>query len=197
MIVFRQKYPRWWYDWNLELLRFENRVFVYLGLMDDRYPSTDERQSVSPRLPVSRCEARAEPVASARQVVPCDPALHRADLPWSRRDRVRDHRLVRDPLHRSLPQGALRLRGRRHPLDKPGHRLRVHPGDRPVPAFPAKSVSRGQTLARLVRDVVRVTVARRAGVRPLRRIQGRADSARRASSSIFPCAASSLPTQSL
>ena len=47
MIVFRQKYPRWWYDWNLELLRFENRVWVYLGLMDDRYPSTDERQSVS------------------------------------------------------------------------------------------------------------------------------------------------------
>jgi hypothetical protein len=47
MIVFRQKYPRWWYDWNLELLRLENRVFVYLGLMDDRYPSTDERQSVS------------------------------------------------------------------------------------------------------------------------------------------------------
>ncbi|HEU5278228.1 MAG TPA: DUF4389 domain-containing protein [Gaiellaceae bacterium] len=46
MIVFRQKYPRWWYDWNLELLRFENRVFVYLGLLDDRYPSTDEHQSV-------------------------------------------------------------------------------------------------------------------------------------------------------
>ena len=47
MIVFRQKYPRWWYDWNLELLRFENRVGVYLGLLDDHYPSTDERQSVS------------------------------------------------------------------------------------------------------------------------------------------------------
>src|ERR671931_2220259 len=47
MIVFRQKYPRWWYDWNLELLRFQNRVGVYLGLLDDRYPSTDERQSVS------------------------------------------------------------------------------------------------------------------------------------------------------
>jgi hypothetical protein len=46
MIVFRQKYPRWWYDWNLELLRFENRVGAYLGLLDDRYPSTDERQSV-------------------------------------------------------------------------------------------------------------------------------------------------------
>jgi len=51
MIVFRQKYPRWWYDWNLELLRFENRVFVFLGLLDDRYPSTDERQSVSLEFP--------------------------------------------------------------------------------------------------------------------------------------------------
>ena len=46
MIVFREKYPRWWYDWNLELLRFTNRVGVYLALMDDRYPSTDEQQSV-------------------------------------------------------------------------------------------------------------------------------------------------------
>jgi len=51
MIVFRQKYPRWWYDWNLELLRFQNRVGVYLGLMDDTYPSTDERQSVSLEFP--------------------------------------------------------------------------------------------------------------------------------------------------
>jgi len=46
MIVFRQKYPRWWFDWNLELLRFTNRVGVYFALMDDRYPSTDEEQSV-------------------------------------------------------------------------------------------------------------------------------------------------------
>jgi hypothetical protein len=46
MIVFRQKYPRWWFDWNLELIRFSNRIAVYLGLMDDRYPSTDEHQAV-------------------------------------------------------------------------------------------------------------------------------------------------------
>jgi hypothetical protein len=46
MILFRQKYPRWWFDWNLELQRFSNRVYAYLLLMDDRYPSTDERQSV-------------------------------------------------------------------------------------------------------------------------------------------------------
>jgi hypothetical protein len=46
MILFRQKYPRWWFDWNLELQRFGNRVVVFLALMDDRYPSTDEQQSV-------------------------------------------------------------------------------------------------------------------------------------------------------
>ncbi len=46
MILFRRKYPRWWFDWNLELLRFSNRVGVYLALMDDRYPSTDDQQSV-------------------------------------------------------------------------------------------------------------------------------------------------------
>src|SRR6266700_5627480 len=46
MILFRQKYPRWWFDWNRELLRFSNRVTVYVALMDDRYPSTDEEQSV-------------------------------------------------------------------------------------------------------------------------------------------------------
>lgn len=46
MILFRRKYPRWWFDWNLELQRFSNRVGVYLALMDDKYPSTDEHQSV-------------------------------------------------------------------------------------------------------------------------------------------------------
>jgi hypothetical protein len=46
MILFRQKYPRWWFDWNLQLLRFANRVGAYFILMDDRYPSTDEEQSV-------------------------------------------------------------------------------------------------------------------------------------------------------
>jgi hypothetical protein len=46
MILFRQKYPRWWFDFNLELLRFSNRIGVYVALMNDRYPSTDEQQSV-------------------------------------------------------------------------------------------------------------------------------------------------------
>ena len=46
MILFRRKYPRWWFDWNRELLRFGARVGAYLALMDDHYPSTDEEQSV-------------------------------------------------------------------------------------------------------------------------------------------------------
>jgi len=46
MILFRQKYPRWWFDWNLNLVRFENRVAAYLFLLRDEYPSTDEEQQV-------------------------------------------------------------------------------------------------------------------------------------------------------
>lgn len=45
-ILFRQKYPRWWFDFHLELARFSMRVVTYLALMSDRYPSTDEPQSV-------------------------------------------------------------------------------------------------------------------------------------------------------
>jgi hypothetical protein len=58
MILFRLKYPRWWFDWNLELQRFSNRVSVYLALMDDTYPSTDEHQSV--RLDYRYPDAQAE-----------------------------------------------------------------------------------------------------------------------------------------
>jgi hypothetical protein len=51
MILFRQKYPRWWFDWNLQLLRFTNRATAYVLLLDDHYPSTDEEQSVHLDLP--------------------------------------------------------------------------------------------------------------------------------------------------
>ena len=46
MILFRKKYPRWWFDFNLQLTRFSTRVMSYLALMSDQYPSTDEEQSV-------------------------------------------------------------------------------------------------------------------------------------------------------
>jgi Domain of unknown function (DUF4389) len=46
MLLFREKYPRWWFDWNQQLLRFTSRVTVYFALMNDAYPSTDEEQGV-------------------------------------------------------------------------------------------------------------------------------------------------------
>jgi hypothetical protein len=46
MILFRQKYPKWWFNWNLELTRFSTRIFAYFALLRDEYPSTDEEQSV-------------------------------------------------------------------------------------------------------------------------------------------------------
>jgi hypothetical protein len=46
MILFRQRYPRWWFDFAVELTRFENRVGAYLALLTDKYPSTVEEQSV-------------------------------------------------------------------------------------------------------------------------------------------------------
>ena len=46
MILFRQKYPRWWFDWNVALTKFSTRVGTYVALLTDVYPSTDEEQSV-------------------------------------------------------------------------------------------------------------------------------------------------------
>ena len=46
MLLFRRKYPRWWFDWNLELMGFTTRCMAYLALLRDEYPSTDEEQAV-------------------------------------------------------------------------------------------------------------------------------------------------------
>jgi len=46
MILFRRKYPRWWFDWNLKMVRFMSRINVYWALLRDEYPSTDEEQTV-------------------------------------------------------------------------------------------------------------------------------------------------------
>jgi hypothetical protein len=51
MILFRQKYPRWWFDWNIALTKFGTRVATYMGLLTDVYPSTDEEQSVHIDIP--------------------------------------------------------------------------------------------------------------------------------------------------
>ncbi len=46
MLLFRRRYPRWWFDWNVELTRFATRVGAYSLLLRDEYPSTDEAQAV-------------------------------------------------------------------------------------------------------------------------------------------------------
>jgi len=51
MLLFRQKYPRWWFDWNVALTKFSTRVAAYLSLLRDEYPSTDEDQAVHIEIP--------------------------------------------------------------------------------------------------------------------------------------------------
>ena len=51
MLVFRQKYPRWWFDWNIALTKFGTRVGAYTALLRDEYPSTDEEQAVHIEIP--------------------------------------------------------------------------------------------------------------------------------------------------
>lgn len=46
MLLFAGKFPRWWFDWNLQVKRFSARINAYFGLMQDEYPSTEDDQSV-------------------------------------------------------------------------------------------------------------------------------------------------------
>ena len=46
MLLFQQKYPKWWFDWNVALVKFATRVSAYFMLLRDEYPSTDEEQAV-------------------------------------------------------------------------------------------------------------------------------------------------------
>jgi hypothetical protein len=73
LILFREKYPRWWFDWNLNLQRFANRIGVYAALMDDRYPSTDDQQAVRLEYPypeVSRELSRGMPLVKWFLAIP-------------------------------------------------------------------------------------------------------------------------------
>ena len=77
MILFRKKYPRWWFDWNLNLTRFSYRVASYFLLLRDEYPSTDEEQAVHLGLTYPNAEAgfgRGWPLIKSlpcRTILPC------------------------------------------------------------------------------------------------------------------------------
>ena len=58
MLLFRRKYPRWWFDWNLALARFAGRFVAYLALLRDEYPSTEDEQSV--HIDIAYPDARAD-----------------------------------------------------------------------------------------------------------------------------------------
>jgi hypothetical protein len=51
LVLFQQKYPAWWFDWNLKLTKFSSRVLAYFLLMRDEYPSTDQEQAVRIDIP--------------------------------------------------------------------------------------------------------------------------------------------------
>ncbi len=51
MLLFRQKYPKWWFDWNVALTKFSARVAAYIDLLTDEYPSTEDDQSVHINIP--------------------------------------------------------------------------------------------------------------------------------------------------
>lgn len=51
MLLFRQKYPKWWFDWNIALTKFSTRASAYIALLRDEYPSTDEEQAVHIDIP--------------------------------------------------------------------------------------------------------------------------------------------------
>ncbi len=53
MILFRRKYPNWWFDWNFAPQKFQNRVSAYVFLLSDEYPPTAEDQAVHLELPYS------------------------------------------------------------------------------------------------------------------------------------------------
>lgn len=50
LLLFRHRYPRWWFDFNVQLLAFLNRVLLYVYLLRDEYPSTEDRQALNLRV---------------------------------------------------------------------------------------------------------------------------------------------------
>ena len=135
MIVIRQRYPRWWFDFVLQFNRFGTRVGAYLALLTDRYPSTEDEQIRPPRPGLPRRTRGPQPVATAGQVAPGSAPLRRAAVPRGRRRRGSGDRMVRDLVHRSLPARTVRLRRRGRPVGAARAGVRIPPPHRLLPTL--------------------------------------------------------------
>jgi hypothetical protein len=112
MLLFRQKNPRWWFDWNLALTRFGTRVSAYLALLRDEYPSTDDEQAVHVEIAYPDAARDLNPWLPLVKWFLAISALHPVVVPLRCSGCLRHHCLVRDPVQGSLSSRAVRLRRR-------------------------------------------------------------------------------------
>ena len=139
MILFRKKYPKWWFDWNLELMRFSARVSAYFALLTDEYPSTDEEQSVHLEMGYPNVEDdlnRWMPLVKWLLAIPHYIVFFD---PFNRRRNLHCRCLVHHPVYGPLPKGPIRLRRRGGKVRLQGAGLRDSDGYRPIPAVQRQS----------------------------------------------------------
>ena len=105
MILFRQRYPRWWFDFALQLQRFFARVGAYGALLTDAYPSTEDEQSVHLDLDYPDAKEDLNRWLPLVKWLLADPPRRGPGLPRHRRLLRRGHRMVRDPLTGRYPRG--------------------------------------------------------------------------------------------
>ena len=137
MIVFRQKYPRWWFDWNVQFVRFSLRVAVYAALLTDVYPSTDEEQAVHLKVPYPDAKKDLSQWLPLVKWFLAIPHLFVLFFLGVAAAGLRGHLVVRDPLHRALPEGARGVRGGGHAVGRARVRLRLPARDGRLPALHA------------------------------------------------------------
>ena len=109
MILFRWKYPRWWFDWNVGIAKFAARVSAFLWLLTDKYPSTDEEQAVHINIPypdVQKDLKAGLPLVKWFLAIPHYICLIGLVIGVDSR---RHHRVVCNPFYREVSKGTFQL----------------------------------------------------------------------------------------